>query len=34
MPGIRPTGKNTATIEKLVATTARPTSSAASIDAW
>ena len=33
MPGIRPTGRNTATIEKVVATTARPISSAASIEA-
>ena len=33
MPGIRPTGRNTATMEKVVATTARPISSAASIDA-
>ena len=32
-PGIRPTGRNTATIEKVVATTANPISSAASIDA-
>ena len=32
-PGISPTGKNTATIEKVVATTASPISSAASIDA-
>ena len=34
MPGIRPTGRNTATIQKLVATTGSPISSAASIDAW
>ncbi len=32
MPGIRPTGRNTATIAMVVATTARPISSAASID--
>ena len=33
MPGIRPTGRNTATMQKLVATTGRPISSAASIEA-
>ncbi len=33
MPGIRPTGRNTATIDMVVATTARPISSAASIEA-
>jgi hypothetical protein len=33
IPGISPTGRNTATIEKVVATTARPISSAASIEA-
>jgi hypothetical protein len=33
-PGISPTGKNTATIENVVATTASPISSAASIAAW
>ena len=32
-PGISPTGRNTATIENVVATTASPISSAASIDA-
>jgi hypothetical protein len=32
-PGIMPTGRNTATIEKVVATTARPISSAASMEA-
>ena len=33
MPGISPTGRNTATMQKLVATTGRPISSAASIEA-
>ena len=33
IPGMAPTGKNTATIQKLVATTGRPISSAASIEA-
>ena len=32
-PGISPTGRNTATMQKLVATTGRPISSAASIEA-
>ena len=34
MPGISATGRNTATIAMVVASTAKPISSAASIDAW
>ena len=34
MPPIKPTGKNTATIDSVVASTARPISLVPSIDAW